>query len=80
MNKFKDFEQAMETLRLIFASFDETERQIMLMRYGLLTGHAETFDTIGKKVGYTRQNVHKIVSKANTSIQGFLNGLNVNLK
>jgi RNA polymerase primary sigma factor len=39
------------------------ERQVMLMRFGLLDGHARTLEEVGREFGVTRERIRQIESK-----------------
>ncbi|MBO5229014.1 MAG: RNA polymerase sigma factor RpoD [Lachnospiraceae bacterium] len=53
-----------EHIELLLADLKERERQVILLRFGLLDGHPRTLEDVGKEFKVTRERIRQIEAKA----------------
>lgn len=53
-----------EHIDLLLADLKERERQVILLRFGLLDGHPRTLEDVGKEFKVTRERIRQIEAKA----------------
>jgi RNA polymerase sigma factor (sigma-70 family) len=49
-----------DTVRKVLSSLPRREREVLMMRYGLGNSKPETLETIGRRLGLTRERVRQI--------------------
>lgn len=57
------------SVRKLLESLDPREAQILAMRYGLTTGHAETLEYVGERLGLTRERVRQLEARAKSRLR-----------
>ena len=58
------FERLKERLDDVLASLNPREREILMLRFGLVNGKRHTLEDVGKKMGVTRERVRQIEARA----------------
>ena len=74
------FRSALRGLKGMLAPLSAKEREIIIMREGLITGTQATLEEVGKHFGVTRERIRQIEAKAHAEMEAFLKDLGVATK
>ncbi len=70
-----DIQKYIEKFRIILSPLDGKERELLLMRYGIIDGTPRTLEEVGKHFGVTRERIRQIEAKGLEKIRQVVTGI-----
>lgn len=56
-------------LKIMFSVLDKKERELLIIRHGIISGETATLEEVGRHFGVTRERIRQIEAKAHEKIR-----------